>query len=280
MKTDLHIHTSASDGTSSPAEIVSKAAGLGLSIIAITDHDTVNGIEEALAEAQKFPPLLVIPGVELSTDVPHGEVHILGYFIDWQSPNFLRILVRSRDSRRVRAEKMVSKLRDMNIYIDWERVVELAGSGSFGRPHIARVMLEQGYIQSLKEAFQRYIGRDGPAYVEREKMTPAEAVRIIVKEGKGLPVLAHPANIDGLEELISNLQREGLVGMEVYYNGYNAGVIRQLASLSSKYNLIPCGGSDYHGLPNNVETPLGNVSLPSESVERLIRLASQQAAVR
>jgi hypothetical protein len=243
----------------------------GLGIIAITDHDSTDGIVPAL-EAARNLPLKVIPGVEISTDVPHGEVHILGYFVDYHDVELQHTLKESRDSRRDRARGMVAKLGDLGINIKWERVRELAGSGSVGRPHIAQAILERGYISSIREAFDRYIGRDGPAYVERKKMTPPEAVRLIVRK-HGLPVLAHPANIDGLEELLLQLKAEGLVGMEVYYNGYSTEVMGRLNALADKYELIPCGGSDYHGLGGDNETPPGGVDVPLQSAERLIAIS-------
>ena len=194
----------------------------GLRAIAITDHDSVEGVAPALIAARDCPSLIVIPGVEISTDVPHGEVHILGYFIDHTDPGLAEILKRLRDSRRVRAQRMVAKLANLGIHVSWERVQELAGGGSIGRPHIAQAMFEHGSVPSFKEAFLKYIGRNGPAYVEREKMTPSQAVELLVKTG-GLPVLAHPAGIDDLEEFIPELQNAGLVGIEAYYNNYIQG---------------------------------------------------------
>ena len=276
MKADLHLHTTASDGRFSPEEIVHLAARQGLKIIAITDHDSVDGVRPALAAARDFPSLKVIPGVEISTDIPHGEVHVLGYFMDYADREFKAALERLRNSRRERAQRMVAKLRDMGIHIKWERVEELAGGGSFGRPHIAQAMFERGYVSSFQEAFTKYIGRDGPAYVEREKMTPAEVVGLIVKAG-GLAVLAHPANIDRLEGLLLELERAGLVGIEAYYNGYAPEVVQGLVSIANKHRLIPCGGSDYHGLGGDAETMIGGVEVPSGSVKRLLALAEQGA---
>jgi predicted metal-dependent phosphoesterase TrpH len=278
VKLDLHLHSTASDGRFSPQELVSMAVGSGVEVIAITDHDSVEGTAPALKAAQEFPSLKVISGVEVSTDVPHGEVHILGYFMDCSDPELKGALERLRNSRRVRAQKMLVKLDSLGINIEWERVQEIAGAGSIGRPHIAQAMLEQGYVFSLKEAFAKYIGREGPAYVEREKMTPPQAVELIVK-AKGLPVLAHPADIDHLEELIPQLQKVGLVGLEAYYNNYPQKTIRHLASLAHKYGLIASGGSDYHGLEGIGETPLGSVKIPSECVKQLFTLAEQRAVL-
>jgi hypothetical protein len=276
MKADLHIHTTASDGRLSPAQIVHRAAQLGLSVIAITDHDSVEGIEPALVAARAYPNLLVTPGVELNTDVPQGEIHILGYFIDYQDQSLGERLKGLRCSREERGRKMVAKLAQVGIHIDWERVLELAAGASVGRPHIAQAMLEQGYVPSLQEAFDRYIGRDGPAYVEREGLTPVEAVALVVG-AEGLPVLAHPAGIGGLDSLIHELKQAGLVGLEVYYNGYTQVVISRLRDLARRHNLIPCGGSDYHGI--KAEDALGNVDVPPESVAQLVSLARQRRAI-
>ncbi len=278
MRADLHIHSTASDGRLTPQEIVRLAARSGLEVIAITDHDSVEGVVPALQEAQSFPHLRVIPGVEMSTDIPHEEVHILGYFVDYHDPEFVGTLERLRNSRRRRAQRMVAKLDGMGIHIEWERVQQIAGSGSIGRPHIAQAMLEQGYVLSTKEAFLKYIGRNGPAYVEREKMTPQQSVELLVKAG-GLPVLAHPAGIGNLEELIPELQKAGLVGIEAYYDGYNPKLRKYLASLAHKYNLIASGGSDYHGLDDKTETPVGGVEVPYECVEQLLKIAEQRGAL-
>jgi len=273
-KIDLHIHSTVSDGRLSPAEVVHKSVELGLTIIAITDHDSVDGIVPALAAAKAFPQLKVIPNVEISTDVPQGEVHVLGYFIDYTDYELKATLERMRDSRKRRAQGMIAKLGNLGLYIDWQRVQEIAGSGSIGRPHIAQAMLEKGYIASIKEAFTKYISRDGPAYVEREKMTPAEAVELIL-QAKGLPVLAHPFTINDPETLVAELKAAGLIGIEAYYNSYTSDEINRLVALAEKHNLIATGGSDYHGLDTATETMIGGVDVPMEAAERLIALAEQ-----
>jgi len=275
-KVDLHIHTTASDGRLSPADIVRKSAELGLTTIAITDHDTVDGVVPALEAAEAFPQLKVIPGVELSTDVPHGEVHLLGYFIDYTDQKLLTRLEGMRNSRQERAQKMIAKLREFGIAIEWQRVQELAGGGSIGRPHIAEAMLEKGYIPSFKEAFTRYIGRDGPAYVEREKITSVEAVELVLL-ANGLPVLAHPLTDSDPETLIPQLKAAGLVGIEACYNSYHADTIKYLSALAEQHSLIVTGGSDYHGIDAAIETMIGGADVPVEAAEQLINLAEQRA---
>ncbi|MAF85623.1 MAG: phosphatase [Dehalococcoidales bacterium] len=275
-KVDLHIHSSASDGLLSPTEIVRKSAALGLTIIALADHDTVDGIAPALAAAEAFPQLKVIPAVEISTDIPADEVHLLGYFLDYTGYELRAALERMRNSRRQRAQGMIAKLGDLGIHIEWQRVQEIAGDGSVGRPHLAQAMLEKGYTASIKEAFTKYISRDGPAYVERDKMTPPEAVALILRSN-GLPVLAHPLFISDPEKLVVELKAAGLVGIEAYYDNYTADEIDRLVCLANKYNLTTSGGSDYHGLDASTETMLGGTDVPMQAAEQLIALAEQPA---
>lgn len=274
MKADLHLHSTASDGRLSPQELVRLAAQKGLEVMALTDHDSVEGIVPALEAARAFPPLRVIPGVEIGTDIPHGEVHILGYFVDYTSPQLQETLSRLRNARQERALKMIAKLRNLGIRLEWERVQELAGGGSVGRPHIAQAMLEKGYIPSLREAFIKYIGREGPAYAERMKLTPEEAVEVIKGAG-GLAVLAHPLDMEPLEAIIASLKRVGLVGLEVYYNGYPPEAMSDMESLARRHGLILTGGSDFHGLDSATETPLGGVDIPEEAVKSLLALATR-----
>ena len=271
-KVDLHIHSTASDGRHSPREIVRKAAGLGLEVIALADHDSVDGIAPALEEARKLNRLQFIPSVEVSTDVPSGEVHILGYFIDYTSEELAAALEQFRYSREGRAQGMVAKLAELGIQISWERVREIAGDGAIGRPHIAQAMLEKGHIGSIKEAFDKYIARDGPAYVERDKMTPEEAVRLILRN-RGLPVMSHPFTAPEPEAMIVELKAAGMVGIEAYYNNYMNEEIGNLIALAKDHGLIITGGSDYHGLDESNETLMGGVEVPMEAVNSLIARA-------
>ncbi len=275
-RVDLHLHSTASDGRFSPVEIVRKSAEAGLTVIALADHDTIDGIVPALQAAKTFPWLKVIPCVEISTDVPTGEVHVLGYFIDYAHPELQALLRRMRNSRWERAQGMITKLRNLGLPIEWERVKEIASSGSIGRPHLAQAMLEKGYIASIKEAFTKYIGWGGPAYVEREKITPGEAVELIL-QANGLPVLAHPLTINDPETMVIELKASGLVGIEAYYDGSTAEEVNRLVSLADKYSLIATGGSDYHGLDASTETMIGGADVPIESAEQLIALAEQRA---
>lgn len=274
MKADLHLHTTASDGRLTPGALVREAGALGVEVIAITDHDSVEGVPAALEAAAAFPQLMVIPGVEINTDVPNGEVHVLGYFVDYTSAEFNQTLLELRNSRLDRGRKMVNKLAGMGIDVEWERVLELAGGGSMGRPHVAMAMVERGHVPSFRQAFVQYIGRNGPAYVQRKKLTPLEAVMVVVKAG-GLPAIAHPASIDRLDALAMELKKAGLVGIEVYYHSYAAETIARLEKLARRHELVACGGSDFHGLDDSIGSGIGSLDLPRESVEQLVSLANK-----
>ena len=271
---DLHVHSTASDGKLIPEAIVRKAAELGLRVISLTDHDSIAGIVPALKAVKAFPGLTFIPGVEISTDLADGEVHILGYFIDYTDPALEKSLEMFRDSRFGRGRGMVEKLAALGINIDWSRVQEIAGDGAIGRPHIARAMLEKGYITTFEEAFDKYIGHGGPAYVEREKMTPEEAVALIVRS-KGLPVLAHPFTVKDPEAMVRQLKPAGLVGIEAYYKDNTAAETKATLNLAKKYGLIATGGTDYHGIGDSKEVMLGGVEVPMAAAQRLIAMAER-----
>lgn len=258
-----------------PSQLVQLAKSRGLKVIAVTDHDSVGGITEALAEADKEPQIVVVPGVEINTDLPTGELHVLGYFIDYVNRDFVASLEKIRESRVGRAEKMVDKLHALGMNIEWQRIMELARGESICRPHIAQVMLEKGYVSSEKEAFDNYIGRNGPAYVERDKVKPADAVRIILKAG-GLPVLAHPADIRDLDTMLAGLIDAGLVGLETYYGQYSSVTVDKLVRIADRCNLLKTGGTDYHHFQDNREVPLGSVDIPDECIEKLFSRAGQE----
>ena len=274
---DLHLHTTRSDGTLTPTELVRMCAERGLRIISITDHDSTEGLSEAFEAASSFPQLTIIPGIELSTDIPGNEIHVLGYFVDYESPDFQAVLERFREGRENRGRKMVEKLNELGVNISWARVQEISDGGSIGRPHIAQAMVEDGYVQYPKDAFDKYIGRNGVAYVDRLKLTPADAVQILIDNG-ALPVMAHPTysasksgmdEVDSLDETIEELKEVGLVGMEVYYKDYTPEQTERLAMLADKLGLIPCGGTDYHAAGNPDEPEPGSVGPPMETIEAL-----------
>ncbi len=277
IEVDLHLHTTFSDGRLTPTQLVRLCAQRGLRVIAITDHDTTNGLPEALETVRAFPHMSLIPGIELSTDVPGGEVHLLGYFVNYTDQSFQDTLSRFRDGRQDRARRMVEKLNDLGVKISWERVKEIAAGAAIGRPHIAQAMVEAGYVQYPKDAFERYIGRNGVAYVERLKLTPVEAVRLLRKNG-ALPVMAHPTysstkagrdEVANLRETLQGLRDAGLVGMEVYYGDYTPEQVAMLSRLADELGLVPCGGSDYHASGNPGEPEPGTVGPPLSTVKAL-----------
>ena len=287
VQADLHLHTTFSDGTLTPTRIVELCAESGLRYAAITDHDSTEGVDEALRAARRFPELEIIVGVELSTDVQDAEIHLLGYFVDHKQEEFQGALGTFREGREGRARRMVERLGEMGLPVSWERVEELSDGGAIGRPHIAQAMVEAGYVEYPKDAFDKYLGRNGPAYVERARMTPAEAVRLLVSNG-AVPVMAHPTfsvprmDEDGVAELrrvLAELKDEGLAGMEVFYGVYEPHVVALLESISGDLGLVPCGGSDYHASGNPGEARPGDVGPPASSVEAL-RAARAALATR
>lgn len=276
-KVDLHLHSSISDGVLSPAGLVEKAAGLGLTAIALTDHDNVDGIAPAIKAAARFSTLTFIPGIEISSDIKDGEVHILGYFIDHTNPDFLKRLDEMRISRITRARKMIEKLARLGVRVEWERVQQVAGDGSVGRPHIAQALLEKGLISTIQEAFTRYLAFNGPAYVHRDKLTPEEAIELIINAG-GTAVLAHPLTkaSSNPEPLVQRLVKAGLAGLEAHYKEYPQEDREMLIRLADKYGLITTGGSDYHGLDESVEVMIGEAGVPPEVVGNLIEIAGKR----
>lgn len=273
-RADFHCHSTASDGRLTPTELVDLAAKRGVRIMALTDHDSIEGVGEALRAAEKHRGFTVIPGVEMSTDIPGAEVHVLGYFLDPADEELQATLARLRDSRVDRARRMVEKLRGMGKEIEWERVQAIAGDGAVGRPHIAQALLEKGHISYIAEAFDRFIGRNGPAYAEREKMTPVEVVTFLAKK-KRMPVLAHPRDLENLDEMLRELKAAGLVGMEAYYQDYDDDVIERLVTTARRYELLPLGGSDFHGLGGEGERQPGDIPLPDEAIDAFLARAPE-----
>ena len=268
---DLHVHTTASDGRLTPAETVALALERGLRVIAITDHDSTEGVDDAVTAAAGTP-LEVVPGVEINTDTPQGEVHMLGYFVD---PRDAQLQARLADRRRARFERgygIVRKLHGLGLEISWERVQELAGTaegGAVGRPHVARALEERGYVNSTQEAFDKYIGRGGPAYVEYEKLTPEEAIDFIRSAG-GTAVLAHPSTIEGLDAYLRGLIEAGLEGLECYYGQYPEETVLGLVALADRLGLVVTGGSDYHGSEQvTYNATLGGTQIPDSVVTAL-----------
>ncbi|MEX1022972.1 MAG: PHP domain-containing protein [Dehalococcoidia bacterium] len=270
---DFHCHSNRSDGTRSPADLVDLAAANGVRVLALTDHDTLAGIEEARGAAARHPGMRLVPGVELSCDVPGTEVHVLGLFVDTEDAAFARKLGRMREARIERGERIVAALASMSVPVEWTRVQEIAGEGSIGRPHIAQAMVEAGHVASTDEAFDRYLDRNSPAYVERERLLPADAVALIHSAG-GLAVFAHPPFTDGHERVAEELTAAGLDGIEVYYRHYEPPEVAALRALAERLDLAPSGGSDFHGLVREHEREPGCFDMPDTAVEHLLDVAA------
>lgn len=266
-KIDLHTHTTASDGSLTPTQLVEKAASVGIGTLSITDHDTVAGLEEGRAAAQRLG-VRIIPGVEFGTNIGEEEIHMLGYLFDPAQPLLAKRLQNLREGRVGRAKRMVEKLNAVGVSIAWERVAEIAKGASVGRPHVARVLIEAGHAASVDEAFEKYLWRDKPAYVPRDPFSPEECISFVHEVG-GVAVLAHPTWVKKLETLLPSLVRSGLDGIETYYGRYNTETVARFARLASKHGLVPTGGSDYHGFEGLAHAELGSVSVPPECLAAL-----------
>lgn len=267
---DLHTHTTASDGTYTPAELVEYAALRGLSSIAITDHDTVDGLPAAFATASRLrqmgTDIHIIPGVEISAEYGGGDVHIVGLFIDYKNPVFLNILKRFRDSRDARNDKMCALLSEHGIPLTTDILREEFPDCVLTRAHMATYLLEHGYVTSRDEAFTRYVGDRAPCYVPRPKISPTDAIRAIRLAG-GVPVFAHPMLCKmgkaTLQNLIAEMKEAGLLGIEAYYSTYKKADETFVLKMAAKYDLVPSGGSDFHGLAKkNIDLGYGQGNLP------------------
>lgn len=248
-KIDLHVHTTASDGTMCPRDVVSLAAMLGLKAIAITDHDTMAGLQEA-GEAGELLNVSIVPGIEISSDYKGKEVHILGYFLDPDKPQLRDYIQWVRDSRRQRNEKILEKLQKKGYDITLEQVEAANPGATIGRPHIARRLMELGAVSSVKEAFRRYLDQGRSCYVPRTFIPFADGARLI-RDCGGVAVLAHPLQYgfdrSALETLVKDAVAAKFTGMEILYSGYTQSDVNKLYDLAEKYTLLPTGGSDFHG---------------------------------
>lgn len=270
---DLHVHTTASDGSLTPTEVVRVALEQGLAAIALTDHDTVEGLSEAWAAANGTG-LEVVPGVEISSDWPVGDFHILGLYVDpWDGP-FNECMQSMKAARLQRARKMLERLAALGMPLEWDEVARFCnGNCTLGRVHIARAMVHRGYVSDIHQAFQRYIGRDGPAYVPRLRMTPVEVIGLIRRAG-GVAVLAHPAASNVVEH-IPTLASLGLQGVEVWYPTHSPEDVGVLLQLARQHRLLVTGGSDFHGFGFGEGAPLGSVHIPLRLLRQLQRAAEQ-----
>ena len=277
MAVDLHIHSTFSDGTQSPEQIVQVALDKQLTAIAISDHDTISGVvpaQQAAANAE----LQVLPAVEISTTIDGRDVHILGYFIDLQHAGLLEKLQAIRSARQQRARQIADKLEKLGISIDFEKLLEEAGPDSIGRPHIARRLVREGYVRDAGEAFAQYLRRGGSAYVERYRLAPCEAIELVTAAG-GLPVLAHPA-LDNAEQHVNSLMDCGLQGIEAYHTIHSPAQTRRYIAIAQEKGLLITGGSDSHGPEGPIPVEIGAVEVPDKYAERLVSGANQHQVVR
>jgi hypothetical protein len=262
---DLHLHTVFSDSTYTPQALVREAKRNDLSCISVVDHDTVLAIEET-QEAASGLNIEVVPGIELSTEYDSQEVHILGYFIDYKHKGLIERLDHLKKNRIERIYKIVDKLKGLGKELRPEAVFALAKIGTVGRMHVARAMVREGLAASVFEAFKKYIGDKCPAYVLGFKFAPQDAIRLI-KDAGGIPVLAHPYTFNR-DELIPQLAKDGIMGLEVYYSGHTQSMVNFYLGLAEKFNLLVTGGSDCHG-EAKPEVKIGSVKIPYELVEKL-----------
>jgi predicted metal-dependent phosphoesterase TrpH len=272
-RVDLHTHTTASDGTLTPRELVLAAIRHGVTVLAVTDHDSTDGLPAAMAEAAQHPPLTIVPGLEINCDVEGAEVHVLGYFVDYGASWFQDFLREQRAERVERVHRIAKRLAELGMPIDPAEVLALVGEGSAGRPHVAQVMVKRGYVKSVREAFDKYLKTDGPANVPRRRLTPHDAVRVI-RRAAGVPVLAHPGLADR-DELIPELVAAGLMGIEAHYAEHSAAQTSNYLELCRHYDLTPTGGSDYHGPQSGRSNPPGTPAVPWSAWEALQRRAGR-----
>jgi predicted metal-dependent phosphoesterase TrpH len=267
IRIDLHAHTTASDGRLGPTALVRAAQEAGIGVLAVTDHDTVDGLAEAEAEA-RAAGLRLIPGIELSTYWRRVELHILGYFIDPRHPGLLAFLASTRGARVERLHAMVARLFRLGLAVTADEALAETRDGNVGRPHLARVLVRRGYVASTDEAFDRYLGTDRPAYVPRPDVSIAEAIRVVHEAG-GLAAWAHPG-LHERDDALPELMAAGLDALEVYHPNHlppKAGRYRRLAAAR---RLLVTGGSDYHGAEGGVHAPtLGTPRLPEPELRRL-----------
>ena len=275
MYIDLHIHTTESDGSLTPSQVVHYAKEKGLKAIAITDHDTIHGNEEAIKEGIS-EGVEVIPGVEISVDYSPGTMHMLGYFITTEDPILNEKLTLLQDSRADRNPRIIEKLNKLGLSLTYDEVVQVSGGGQVGRPHMAQILMKKGYTKSIKEAFDKYLGKGAPAYLDKFRLGAVEAITMITDAG-GIPVLAHPSTLyckssDELDALVKKLVNQGLQGLEVYYSEHDERKTSSYKLLAKRYNLAITGGSDFHGKNMkgiDLGTGRGKLKIPYTVLENL-----------
>ena len=282
---DLHTHTHFSDGSVSPTALVEIAHQQGVNILAITDHDTTEGLPEAINAAHHLP-IEIIPGIELSTEFQGRETHMLGYFIDLADPQFQARLAQLRTTRVDRLHHILDRLHTLKMEISLAEVEHVAGGGTMGRPHIAHMLIEKGYVKGMKEAFDRFLGVRGAAYVRRVVPEAAEIMTWITEAG-GIPILAHPywegLGTDKTTDSCRALVEQGLRGLEVFYGTFSARQISINLNLARKFDLLMTGGSDFHGTFKPeilVGTGRGSLRVPPKLVDHLRQAAGRSGPLK
>ena len=263
---DLHLHTFFSDGTDSPEQIVEHVHKAGIGVMAITDHDNIEAIPIAQPISHCYG-IELIPGIEMSASFEGLEVHILGYLFDQTNAPLLNHL-RTQQQRRVnRVYETVKRLAKVNVHLSAEEILTSAGQGTVGRPHVARILLKHGYVSSMPEAFDKYLGPAGPGFVPGSVIEPAVIMRLL-RDAGGIPVLAHPIYLKR-DELIDRFAREGLMGVEAYHSTHSAEQAKRYAAIAERLGLVTTGGSDYHGEQNKEGVVIGVCRLDGRHVEAL-----------
>jgi len=265
---DLHTHTTASDGSYAPAELVHEAARRGVRVLAVTDHDSVDAVVPALFAARDHPPIEIVAGIEINTDDPGGEIHVLGYFLDHEAAWLHDLLREFRAERAARVHRIADRLAALGHPVDAAEVFALVQEGSAGRPHVAQIMVRRGYVGTVREAFDRFLAAGKPAYVPHRKVAPREACEIIRRAG-GLAVVAHPGFHEDPEQMVRDLAGTGLLdGIECYYAEHSPEQTARFLGLCRELALVPTGGSDFHG-PKVRAATLGQPPVPWEAWEAL-----------
>lgn len=273
-KVDLHLHTTYSDGVYPPAQIVNRAKAAGLDIIGITDHDNLDGIEEAVEQGKKVG-VEVIPGVEISTDIEDKEVHLLGYFINTSHEEFQKYLSFFRQERYNRAVRMVKKLNNMGVSLSFDHVISIAKNTAIGRPHIALALVEAGFVSSFYDAFDRYIGNNCPAFERKIHVSPQSALKLISDAG-GLSFIAHPGYIS--DRILISLIKFGLDGIEIVHPSHNSNQIKFYQGIVNEYCLLSSGGSDYHGGKRGDDQNLGKYYISSAQLDAMRKMLIKNSA--
>ncbi len=265
---DLHMHSTASDGTLEVGDLMKLAASVGLKTLALTDHDTTAALDRAI-EVGNALGMEIIPGIELSAEYAGKEVHVLGYFLQYHDATFQTQLEQFRFNRYGRAQAILEKLTGLGMPVEWERVLQIAGDAAPQRPHIAEALKERGYVETVREAFDRYLHNDGPAYVHSEKISTERAVEVIQSVG-GLAVLAHPTYTADMDKVVEIAAKAGVVGIETHYGSYTEETVERLLGLARTYDLVPTGGSDFHGRTDGGQlTSPGARFVPPEVIGQL-----------